>query len=520
MLQVRLKFHPGALWLAAAVALSMMEIYAAGGRVRLETQTALRESIPGYARDIGLIGRTSDSNGVAILVLENLGSASDSDAEVTITARLTSPPVIGSVRADELPSLFCPNGGCARNPIPAPARQLPVSLPLVARQNARVNHDHEALKKPRSPSSGRPGVCTSDNESTSDPRLIQNSANTSRIYFLQTAIRNSGEDAGHAAISCQPVAENGRVRIYVDEHVRRHESLLQLVQAIHDESSSELGEIVQTLVGPVRDIDHDGRLTIVVTPEIARLGTGTSPVHGLTRPADFVSGLDRPEGNNSDVIFLSSELRPGDQLRAVLAHEWCHASVFSRRMQLGRRADEDWLNEAIAHVVEIRASGSQSNLSHRIQKYRSSPSQSPLVVADYYRPDFWRHDGCRGAAFLFLNWCLEHADERLLDRLVNSECRGTESLEMSMGRPFADLFHAWSVSQAHALACQTDGSDGSAVSAQVWRISGDKATLKLRISGTSAAYVRIESANPEWTWRLTAASGNDDLLRATLIPVK
>ena len=518
MLQVRLKFHPGTLWLVAAVALSMMEIYAAGGRVRLQLPAAPRDSIPGFAREIGLIRRTSDSNGAAILVLENLASASNSGAEVTITARLTSQPAIGSVGADELPSLFCPNGGCARNPIPAPARQLPVPLPLAARQNVRVNHDHETLKNPRSPSCERPGACTSDSESIS--ALIQDSADKPRIYFLQTAIRTPGVEAGHAAISCRPVAENGRVRIYVDEHVRRNESLQQLVQAIHDASSSELGEIVQTLVGPVRDIDHDGRLTIVVTPEIARLGTGASPVHGLTRPADFLPGLERPEGNNSDVIFLSSELRPGDQLRAVLAHEWCHASVFSRRMQLGRRADEDWLNEAIAHVVEVRASGSHSNLSHRIQKYRSSPSQSPLVVADYYRPDFWRHDGCRGAAFLFLNWCLEHADERLLDRLVNSECRGTESLEMSMGRPFADLFHAWSVSQAHALACQTGGSDGSAVSAQVWRISGDKATLKLRISGTSAAYVRIESANPEWTWRLTASSDQDEQLRATLIPVK
>lgn len=520
MLQVRLKFHSGALWLVAAVAVSMMEIYAASGRVRLQAPTALRESIPGCGREIGLIRQTSDSNGAAILLLENLGSASDSDTVVTITARLDSLPATKSARTDGLPIVSCANGGCVRNPIPVIARKPQQLLSLVTCENVRAIHDHDKLKESRSPSFERPGVCASDRDSTSSPDLIQNSADRSRIYFIQTSISRRSADGGHAAISCQPVAENCRVRIYVDEHVRRNESLQQLVQAIHDASSSELGEIVQTLVGPVYDIDHDGRLTIVVTPEIARLGTGNTPVHGLTRPADFLPGMDRPEGNNSDVIFLSSELRPGDQLRAVLAHEWCHASVFSRRMQLSRQADEDWLNEAIAHVVEVRASGSHSNLSHRIQKYRSSPGQSPLVVADYYRPDFWRHDGCRGAAFLFLNWCLEQADERLLDRLVNSECRGTESLELAMGRSFADLFHAWSVSQGQTLACQPDGSDGSVVSPQVWRISGDNATLKLRISGTSAAYVRIESANPELTWRLTASSDQIELPRATLISVK
>lgn len=486
MVQVRLKFRPGLLWLFAAAVISAVEIHAAGGRIRSNfrteaTSTADFLSSPQVKttrcdRELGVVGESTECGGDAILVLENLAPVLDGDIEVTISAHRIPR---GLPRSDDFDRM-------AEKHLPSVTPYIRV---VAEKRCSVVPDDH-------------------------------NSVESSRVFFLQSSIRPTGNDAGHVAISSRAVARNSHARIYVDDHVRRDESLNQLIQAIDDASSSELGERVQGLVGPVRDVDHDGRLAIVVTPAVANLGTGQTPVDGLTRPADFVPGLDRPESNNSDVIFLSSHLRPGDQLQAVLAHEWCHAAVFSQRMCQLRRTEEDWLNEAIAHVVEVQASGSRSNLSHRIQEYRSSPHRSPLVVPDYYRPDFWRHDGCRGAAYLFLNWCQEQADDRLLERLVHSDRRGIESLETAMGRSFPDLFHAWSVSQARALARREAVNRDSVVTPHVWRLSSDSTTLTMRMSGTSAAYVWVESRSCEETWSLTTIRNTADSLRATMIPVK
>ena len=527
MATVRLKFQWSTLWLLAAVVVCAVEIYAASGRGFSGTtsvwnddlQSADQVAIPNRATasiSIGTIGDSTRSTGSAILVLGNLSAVFDGDLEVTLTAKPVYNAEIPSVRLSEA-------GRVATN----------------ARSRGADAQDTEgayAAPLRRASSLSLNSRCTTEQPGTSrspsQPAVCQDSR---RVYFLQTAISSLGNKSAHSAVACSLIAENRRIRIYVDERLPRDESLANLVNAIDEASLSRLGDVVEELMGPVCDVDQDGHLAVVLTPEVARLGRGQTAVDGLTRPADFLVGLDRPQGNNSDIIFLSSSLRSGEQLRAVLAHEWCHAAVFGRRLhgtetRTSHPTEDDWLNEAIAHVVEVRASGSMSNLSHRIDSYLSHPGDSLLVVRDYCQPNYWRHDGCRGAAYLFLQWCLDQTDESLLNRFVDGRSSGLDNLEAATGRSFEELFLGWTTSLGLGLANadnpnspNDDGVRAATIglSHRHWRLnrSGEQ-MLTVRIRGTCAEFIRIECGEGDNVWQLTAATASrGDRLQTTLIPV-
>ena len=495
MPRFRFKLYGSSLWLLAAAVICAVEIYATSGRGAFSAPVVENgddRSSETFVTDpnatliaVGTIDRPSLGCEAAILVLSNLEAITDEATDVTLIA---TPISVGEPsNPDSTGSRFA----CG------------------------VSHSDATSSAAFRSSTRRPA---------SQPPTVPDR----RVYFLQTSISTMGIDSGHSPIPCTLMAENSRIRVYVDDRLPRDETLTELITAIDADSTSNLGNVVEQLVGPVRDVDRDGHLAVVLTPEVARLGTGQTPVDGLTSPADFRHDLDRPQGNCSDVIFLSSNLTPGDHLRAVLAHEWCHAAVFGRRQSIpgsrsSRLADDDWLNESIAHFVEVRASGSMSNLSHRIGSYLSQPGKSPLVVRDYCQPKFWRHDGCRGAAFLFLEWCLKQSDESCLQRLIDHQILGIESLEAATGRSFPELFRGWIISLGQGLADDISRAQECRLSHHSWQFDDDgKQTLKLRIRGSCAEFIRIECGHGQTHWQIAASisGARPDRLQATLIPVR
>lgn len=461
----RLKFHGGPFWLLAALTVCIMEIYAATARRSAEPVEHLAGVSAGNLEVPGqtlMIGRINSADGPVILVLGNPGTVGDQDIDVVLKATLTDESAVTTAHWE-------PSGRLS------PSRQPPI--------RPQANHG---------PSDKHP--------------------ETNRLYFLQTSFSNPEDSTGHTAIFCLVMGENKRIRVYVDQRLPRSESLAELVDAVLEASASRLGDAIEELVGPVCDVDQDGRLAVVLTPEVARLGSGRTPVDGLTRPTDFVPGLDRPRGNSSDVIFLNSGLRPGQHLKAVLAHEWCHAAIFGR----GQGPAEDWLNEGLAHLVEFQASGSTSNLSHRIERFLSCPGDSPLAIQDYAQPKYWRHDGCRGAAYLFLLWCAKQSDAQFLDRLISSRLnRG--GLETAMGQSFDDLFRGWTTSLGQRLADQLQsGQPGTGLKCQTWapRRSPERT---LRVQGSCAEFIRIDCGGLQGTWQFTATTEAGDYLQATLV---
>ena len=486
--RVRLKFRWSTLWLLAAAIISAIEIFAASGRSQ---HSANVQSVVGDAEgfiqervaelSVGEIDKNS------VLVLGNLGENIDGEVQIVLTA----------VASDSFASKM--------QPIPAPTNGDLLTA-------SRTNSNHQF--------SWRESVAPRKHLVFSG--VEKDYPEETRHYFLQTEIRSLslGE---HSLIECRLAGQTDRVKIFVDQRLKSDDRLAALIQAIAVAAESELAVIVQDLAGPVRDMDLDQHLAIVITPEIARLGNGRTPVEGLTRPADFVPGVDRPLGNNSDVIFLSSSLEPGDHLRAVLAHEWCHAAVFSRSSGPAtvRGIDEDWLNEAIAHVVEHRASGSATNLSHRIRSFLASPHQSPLVVRDYSHPDYWRHDGCRGAGYLFVDWCLNRSGDRLLKQLIDGSSVSAESISAAMETPFSDLFREWTVTLGRSLAdAPAEQPRDQLPVCTEWELNATSPqTVTLRLGGTCARYVRIHC--PAGTrWQISAAVRGNDEIQSTLIPVR
>jgi hypothetical protein len=198
------------------------------------------------------------------------------------------------------------------------------------------------------------------------------------------------------------------------------------------------------------DVDGDGRFTMLLTGWLGRLCGDTVSVGGFVRGADFVTQIRPPYGNSCDMMYLNAGLRPGPHLRTLLAHEYTHAITFSERLHgryvAGRPASEEesWLDEAIAHLAENAHGFSWSNLDYRVAGFLNDPARYRLVVDDYYAAGLWRGHGNRGSTYLFLRWCVDQHGPDLLRRLIQTNLCGMENLEVSTGRPFADLYRAWS----------------------------------------------------------------------------
>lgn len=201
-------------------------------------------------------------------------------------------------------------------------------------------------------------------------------------------------------------------------------------------------------IGRPRDVDGDGRLTILLSSRIRGLGDGGEPVTGCVRPADFLDRMPEPFGNRCDLITIDSRLEPGPHARTILAHEFAHAVVAGRKGARpdGSRdgsAEEDWLDEALAHVVEAQLNLSRSNLDHRIAAFQRSTERYGLVIADYQAAGASRSPGHRGAAFGFLDACTRRFGPELIARLANAPEIGVPSLERATGEPLERLLVAW-----------------------------------------------------------------------------
>lgn len=203
--------------------------------------------------------------------------------------------------------------------------------------------------------------------------------------------------------------------------------------------------------GPARDVDGDGRFTILFSSWLDHLGGGRHAVDGFVRVADLDATVPAPFGNRCDMMYLNAGLQAGPYLRTILAHEYMHAVVYTRKSLEHPRdnqpgpEEESWLDEAMSHLVEAGHGFSMSNIDYRVSAYLSDPEQYRLVVDDYFAAGLFRSHGCRGCTYLFLRWCVTRYGPDLLTRLATSGRRGIPNIEAATGSSFASLFRRWSV---------------------------------------------------------------------------
>jgi hypothetical protein len=303
--------------------------------------------------------------------------------------------------------------------------------------------------------------------------------------------------------------------------------------------------------GAARDVDGDGRFTILVSSWLDHLAGGRYAVDGFVRVADLDTNVVAPFGNRCDMMYLSTTLQKGPYLRTVLAHEYMHALVFSEKTLAGARGsghgpeEEGWLDEAMAHLAEDCHGFSTSNIDYRVSAYLACPERYQLVVDDYYAAELFRSHGSRGSTYLFLRFCTQRNGPELISRLIHSSRRGVANLEAATGTSFARLYREWSLSlcqparQCDVLPPQPRParSTGRAVPQFVdhWedagprctRVGGDHPSDSWSALGTSSHFVIVEgsaagaveidvSAPPEADLQVTALPLEPDLPRLEL----
>ena len=293
---------------------------------------------------------------------------------------------------------------------------------------------------------------------------VESPSGPARTFSLHVTDGSLDDPTQYAKVPAHEIAVGNNVRIYLDDQQAPKELPRGLVRNIQELFDNDLIPRFRGTLGTYRDVDGDGRFSILLSPWLGRLQGGRTSIGGFVRGSDFQTYLAPPFSNRCDMMYVNSQTIPGPHLRTLLIHEYTHAVSFSRRTTGGRDhaaypEEEDWLNEALAHCAESLFNGGWTNLDYRISRYLNDTAAYPLVVEDYYRAGLWRCHGCRGATYLFLRSCVERFGPQVLSRLIATPARGAVNLELATGCPFDRLFRDWSLSLLNGFQSPADGAE-------------------------------------------------------------
>ncbi|MFO0907564.1 MAG: hypothetical protein U0794_04250 [Isosphaeraceae bacterium] len=328
-----------------------------------------------------------------------------------------------------------------------------------------------------------------------------------RVFHLLARDGDVASASNYDAVRGVLQAVGKRVQVYVDRNDlgRTTADAVADIVATFDE---HVFPIAARSIGQARDVDGDGRFTVLISSLLSRLAGGRHAVDGFVRCADLDRSLPPPFSNHCDMMYLSAALPSGAHLRTVLAHEYTHAVAYGARAQ-GIAEEEGWLDEAMAHMLEDQHRFSLSNLDYRVSAFLSQPDRYRLVVDDYYAANLFRSHGNRGATYLFLRWCVDRFGDALIPALMASEARGVENLERATGRPFADLYREWTVALSLSGADPRAQEAGGYRSLDLrrpfgsWPLAGPRTTdlvpgqgrSSWTLGGTTSRFLLVESSN-------------------------
>lgn len=272
---------------------------------------------------------------------------------------------------------------------------------------------------------------------------------------------------GYHEVIGQLVAVGEECLVYVDLQDNPESFARDVIDEIVETFDHTVHPKARELFGRHHDVDRNGKFTILLTHCLGNLSNGKVSLGGFVRGSDFLQDLAPPFSNQCDMMYLNSNVRPGEHLRTLIAHEYTHAITYSEHVfgdylvGGGGEDEETWLGEAMAHLAENFAGTGWSNLDYRISTYLNAPQRYRLVVPDYYRSGLWRCHGSRGSTYLFLRWCVDRYGPELLEELSRSGLVGVENLEVATQTPFAELFRAWSVAMCVAgVDTRSEGGNG------------------------------------------------------------
>jgi hypothetical protein len=255
--------------------------------------------------------------------------------------------------------------------------------------------------------------------------------------------------ANYQAVNATLAYTGARCLLYVDDDDQPEGFSKEVLEEVAKTFDDVVQPKAAALFGRCRDVDRNGRFTILFSHWLGDLSGGKVSIGGFVRGGDFYRDVEAPYSNQCDMLYLNSTLRPGKHLRTLVAHEYVHAVTFCEHVfgeylpgEVGMD-EEGWLNEAVSHLAENLFGDGWSNLDYRVSAYLSAPHRYRLVVPDYYRAGLFRNHGCRGATYLFLRWCVDRYGEGILKELTQSSLTGTENVETACKERFDALFRQW-----------------------------------------------------------------------------
>ena len=275
--------------------------------------------------------------------------------------------------------------------------------------------------------------------------------------------------------------------------------------------------VTTSYFGPPGDIDRNGRVIVLFTPQLNGIGDGTG-ARGFFLPLDLAAsgreGEGRPEpagptcpaSNEAEIIYSVSADPEGSagppiatdrllrDVPALVAHELQHlinAGLRVSHAASGFAASEEaWLDEALSAAAEEIAGLAELGLpaGERLTFAQVSDSPERLEIFDAYLRRNFLNLGLylmgtaetptitgegpggvaglqmRGFGWFLLRWLAdrEGADERSFFRSLASGgqnfARGIANLERVTGREWADILAEFSVALALDAADETEGS--------------------------------------------------------------
>jgi len=212
--------------------------------------------------------------------------------------------------------------------------------------------------------------------------------------------------------------------------------------------------------GDESDINHDGKVAILMSPAINRLteegsASTTGFIAGYFLWNDLLPSLvDSRTTNGMEVFYtivpdpagLYGNVFPRDRtlplIESVLAHEFLHMILFNYRVLIYGRGvsaeftEDLWMEEGLAHIAENLNGFETSNIA-RANLFLANPGDVTLIHGGDELKE-------RGASFLFLRHLGDRFGDGIYRQLVQTKDIGTKNIEARTGAYFKEVFADWS----------------------------------------------------------------------------
>lgn len=192
------------------------------------------------------------------------------------------------------------------------------------------------------------------------------------------------------------------------------------------------------IFGEPSDVNGDGKVAVLFTPQVNRLGAmGGGIITGFFFANDLYLNAN---SNHREIVYIMvpdsagkygmtipKQFAMDNLLPAVLPHEVQHAINYNQKVFVNKgRSEDGWLNEGLSHLAEDILGHGQENPS-RVDVYLNDPAS--YGIANSGSPGLAE----RGGIYLFLRYMYEQTADgnAFVWNLLHSPVSGIANVELS-----------------------------------------------------------------------------------------